>query len=288
MPKEEHLAFLKEYHALEDTKFEIERFVNDCNGERLSGRQLRVLFLLTKCLAHTDSLLNIIQNRFQYRIDQKMRLKWRKTRFYPFDHHSICALGRVCYDAGLMVHYLSEPTLNLSQWNLRRKVLYLHDLANRKRFLKAANKIAEDEVEDDAGYGTFSSGIKDDILMHLGELEIEVKPEFTSGQMVFVQGIRGAVREAGWDVNAFEFQQVYLSNFIHSHPVSFMRASEHHVDFENPSPAQYAAALVAVSIAHNSASSSLRRCVEFIGDGGDPLADCFDDDGLQIDARGNL
>jgi len=37
---------------------------------------------------------------------------------------------------------------------------------------------------------------------------------------------KGAAREAGWGLNAFEFEQAYYSAYGHSHPVSFMKADE--------------------------------------------------------------
>lgn len=288
MSSPEAAQFLDSYHALEDAKFEIMQTINAGVGKPLSGRQLRVSYLLLKLFAHIESLLNVIQNHFQYRIDQSKRFKWRKTRFYPFDHYSICSLGRVCFDAALMLHYLSEPSLNITAWNLRRKVLYLHDISNRHRFLKFGNKIAEGSLEPKIDDRWIVDGLVADIFSHLRELGLDPDPKYTSGQMVFVDGIRGAVREAGWDVNQYEFQQAYLSNFVHTHPVSYMRASEHQIDFENPSPAQYAAALVAVLSSINTAVSSNERCKVFLRIDGDQLAGYFDKDGMQIGTSRSL
>ena len=288
MSSPEAAQFLASYHSLEDAKFEMIQTVNAGIGKPLSGRQFRVSYLRLKLLAHIDSLLNIIQNHFQYRIDQSRRFKWRKTRFYPFDHYSICSLGRVCFDAALMLHYVSEPSLNLTEWNLRRKILYLHDISNRHRFLKFGNKLVKDNLGEKVDDQWIVDGLIADILMHLRDLNLDPDPNYTSGQMVYVKGVRGAVREAGWDVNEYEFQQAYLSNFVHTHPVSYMRASEHAIDFEEPSPAQFAAALVAVLTAINAATSSNQRCQRFLVEGGDQLAGCFDKDGMQIGAAGNL
>lgn len=286
--KSEWEIFLSQYHKLEDKKLEIEKFVDTNLGSQLSGRQLRVSYLLVKLLAHTDTLLNIIINHFQFRIDQKKWYKIKKTRFYPFDHHSICALGRVCFDAGLMLHYISEPSLSIQEWNLRRKVLYLHDLSNRHRFLKAADKMNSGDLPPEPDDKWIKDGIVSDINFHLIELGIDADDRYTNGQMVFLSGVRGAVREAGWDLDEFEFQQVYLSNFVHSHPVSFMRAEEHRVDFATSSPAQFTSALVAVTSANLAADSSLERCRTFLAQDGDPLASFFDEDGMQIDKSPEL
>ena len=200
----------------------------------------------------------------------------------------VLTLGRVCFDAALMLHYISEPSLNLAEWNLRRKVLYLHDISNRHRFLKFAKKIEKDNVKEKIDDKWIVDGLVADILKHLEDLGLDPDPNYTNGQMVYVDGVRGAVREAGWDVNEFEFQQAYLSNFVHTHPVSFMRATEHAISFEDPSPAQYAAALVAVSASIKTALSSNERCLKFLIEDGDQLAGYFDRDGMQIGTRGNL
>lgn len=279
--------FLVSYHALEDTKLEIEKVVNAANF-RHSGRQLRVSYLRVKLLAHIETQLNIIINHFQFAIDARKRFKARRTRFYPFDHHSICSLGRVCFDASLMLHYISEPKLTIDEWNLRRKVLYLHDHLNRKRFLTSAKAIAGDEVGELDDQSWITDGLVSDIKRHVEELGLKPDDKYWKGQIVFVNGVRGAVREAGWDLNQFEFQQVYLSNFIHTHPVSFIRSDEHRIDYSKPSEAQFAAAQVAVITSDFVAKSALARTNKFLREGGDPLARHFDDNGMEINTRFNL
>ena len=56
------------------------------------------------------------------------------------DHFSLAALGRVAIDASLMTMYISDPKINLEEWDLRRKICRLHELFNRKRFLTATGE----------------------------------------------------------------------------------------------------------------------------------------------------
>ncbi|WP_309663266.1 hypothetical protein [Tabrizicola sp.] len=154
--------------------------------------------------------------------------------------------------------------------------------------MKFAKKIENSSDEEKTDDKWIIDGLVSDISMHLRDLGRDPDPKYTSGQVVYVDGARGAVREAGWDVNECEFQQAYLSNFVHTHPVSYMRATEHAISFENPSPAQYAAALVAVSTSVKTALSSNERCQSFLKRNGDKLAGYFDKEGMQIGSSGNL
>jgi hypothetical protein len=95
-------------------------------GVHHTGRQNRTLFVFAKLIAHNMSIMACIGKCLDAPEGNAI-----------LDHFSVGALGRIAIDAGLMTMYLSEPSLTLSGWNLRRHVLYLHDLPNRKRFLEA-------------------------------------------------------------------------------------------------------------------------------------------------------
>lgn len=150
------------------------------------------------------------------------------------DHFSIASLVRTVIDASLMTMYISYPGLNRNAWNFRRYVLYLNDLTNRKRFL---------QVSDDFQHPFFvtyperKASVQEKIKQFSKTLRIseEKVTELLKGQTVFVEGARGAVREAGWDVKQYDFYQSYLSAFVHSHPVSFIRADEQQISFSDPS-----------------------------------------------------
>jgi len=159
------------------------------------------------------------------------------------DHFSIAALGRVSCDSALMVMYLSKLDITYDEWNLRSYVLYLHDLCNRKRFLTSVGS-----VDGKAIFPFFDNYKKEKeklkiLIVYYGQKCRKKKCDIDAlckGNIVFVDGVRGAVREAGWDVNGYEFFQSYLSAYVHSHPVSFLKAEEHKINFEYPSDFQFA------------------------------------------------
>ncbi len=59
----------------------------------------------------------------------------RKTPF-TLDHFSIAVLCRNIIEAGIMVCYLLEDNVSEQQWELRRKILDLHDVLVRLRLFK--------------------------------------------------------------------------------------------------------------------------------------------------------
>jgi hypothetical protein len=59
----------------------------------------------------------------------------RKTSF-TLDHFSIAVLCRNIIEAGIMICYLLEDNVSEQQWELRRKILDLHDVLARLRLFK--------------------------------------------------------------------------------------------------------------------------------------------------------
>ena len=95
--------------------------------------------------------------------------------------------------------------------------------------------------------------------------------EFEKGLYLFIDGVRGAVREAEWDVDFFDFNQSYLSAYVHSHPVSFMRADEHEVAFAGASKFQIEFCHYVLTMVAEYTQSVVHRMDTFsVPDRGDP------------------
>ncbi|MDX0194055.1 hypothetical protein GOC06_11280 [Sinorhizobium meliloti] len=187
-------------------------------GKVHTGRQRRALTVFAKLILHNMSI-SVIADRFLDNPSDTALL----------DHFSLAVLARASIDAGLMTMYLSEPRLSLTQWDFRRQLLFLHDDSNRKRFLKPLKEHGAEASHPE------NAEVKQGILERIRTLGAtllygeEKIAEFQKGWSLYVAGVRGAVREAGWNVDNFEFNQSYLSAYVHSHPVSFMRIDEHGV-----------------------------------------------------------
>jgi hypothetical protein len=232
-----------------------------------TGRQNRALFLFAKMIAHDISMWVII--------DRYIKLRKRRDRA-SLDHFSVASLTRMIVDASLMTMYISHPSLNRDAWNLRRYVLYLHDLTNRKRFLVTVKHTDEEYFKI---YPDRKDKLINKIVMFAKSLNVSENDtaDLIKGQKVFVSGARGAVREAGWDVEQFDFIQSYLSPFVHSYPISFMRADEQKISFQDPSDFQLNLCTLAVVIAADYTERVTQRMTAFSVTGtGDPLGQVDD------------
>lgn len=199
-------------------------------GVEHTGRQNIALFIFAKLIAHSISMGLILSNH--QRVLEEGGL---------LDHFSLATLGRAALDASLMTMYISDPNTNREHWDLRRQVLWLHELFNRGRFLTAAGaKEQEPQLPFFKTYEERKVAIRARIeALATPMLYSQERIEgLQKGQNVFVDGVRGAVREAEWDVDQFDFHQTYLSNWVHSHPVSFLRFREQGISFLHPSDEQ--------------------------------------------------
>lgn len=227
-------------------------------GIEHTGRQNRTLFIFAKLIAHSMAVAALLEKYHSAPVGAKM-----------LDHFSIAALGRAVIDASLMVMYISEASLNRNEWDLRRQVLFFHDLTNRKRFLTSMAKAGA--PRDEAFFDSYVE-IKSDLKQKIQELAVdqgfsaEEQDNLASGQAVYLRGVRGAAREAGWDVAEFDFQQSYLSNWVHSHPVSFMRADQHKISFSDPSEYQLGFVGLVLEICSHYLNEANSRLSIFSGD----------------------
>jgi hypothetical protein len=234
-------------------------------GVNHTGRQKRALFLFAKMIVHEMSMLLIVG-----------RFLSAKEGFRLLDHSSLATLARTAIDSALMVMYISHPKLTRDEWNLRRYVLYLHDLTNRKRFLAATGR---KDLPFYDHYEVSKAEMIQKIRRFAKALRVDAAEvsELTKGQRVFVSGARGAVREAGWDVQEYDFIQSYTSPYVHSHPVSFMRAEENAISFQEPAKYQLDFSVVVFSMATECTARVTRRMATFSVSGiGDPLGQVDD------------
>lgn len=227
-------------------------------GIQHTGRQNRALFVYAKLVSHSLSVLAICDKAEAFSEGEGL-----------LDHFSIGVLTRVIVDTAIMAMYLSEPSLSKDEWNLRRKVLYLHDHVNRKRYLDVGKRLHSRSTEPPfyENYSNLKLKLQKEIAQNcilLGYSEEQSK-EFQSGQKVFLFGVRGAVREAGFDVKFYDFTQVYLSNHVHGHPGSYMNAEEQGISFTSPSSYQYSFAQFCLAVCKDMLDEVIERIETFTG-----------------------
>lgn len=197
-------------------------------GKVHTGRQMRALSVFAKLITHNLAIMGLVQKFLDDSSEEGL-----------LDHFSVATVARASIDAALMTMYISEPKLSLDRWDFRRQLLFLHDVNNRSRFLKPLRNQGV-EFGFFESYEKIRKGIQDRIRVLGASLlySEEKTAEYQRGHYLFVDGIRGAVREAGWDVEYFDFNQSYLSAYVHSHPVSFIKVDEHEISFSGASKFQ--------------------------------------------------
>lgn len=166
-----------------------------------------------------------------------------QSQFGKLDHFSVASIARTGIEACLMIMYLTKLNLSEDELWLRKWILDLHDLTNRHRMFKHMSK-----VSDSAGLESVldsSSGLKEYELARsyitgkivsskiFLKLDKESRDRILSGQAVFINGLRGAVRESRIDVSLYDYVTSYLSAFVHSHPISFHRYVEKRYEQNN-------------------------------------------------------
>jgi hypothetical protein len=222
-----------------------------------TGRQNIALFIFAKLIAHCMSMRLILSN-YERVLDTGGLL----------DHFSLATLSRAALDASLMTMYISNPTINREKWDLRRQILRLHELFNRNRFLTAAG--AKNQTPKLSFFETYEQRKVElrtriaHLAKQLGYSSDQIEG-ILKGQTVFIGGVRGVAREAGWDVDKFDFHQSYLSNWVHSHPVSFLRFDEQEISFSRPSDYQVSFCGIVLEIALPYLASTTARMQAFTG-----------------------
>lgn len=180
------------------------------------------------------------------------------------DHFSVAAIARTCMEAGLMMLYITDEKIDSNQFEMRRKIFLLNDTCHRSRVFKPAEKS--------------QSKIKMMREMYRRKIEelranLESDAEFQKllerdrnfileGGTYFIGGPRRAWRDAGLEVAEYDFYEAYFSGYLHSMPMSFIRAEMHEIDFTNISEFQYGLCGTALLVA----SETLDRTTSRIGD----------------------
>lgn len=230
-----------------------------------TGRQRRVLAVFSKTILHAMALESLVAHPIRDGIGL-------------LDHFTTGTIARAIIDASLMTVYLSEPSLSHPQWLLRREVLHLHELTNRKRLLEPSGKLQPEEAEKLPFFETYETAKQESrlrVLRYCEELGIDAAKtaKLQEGQFVFIDGGRGAAREAGWDLHAHEFEQAYYSAYVHTHPVSFMKMDEQEISWSIPSNFQKGFVSMALASATRYLEWSNARIESFTGEEArDPLA----------------
>jgi hypothetical protein len=137
-----------------------------------------------------------------------------------------------------MLHYLTEPNVSDAEWELRRKVLDLHDQLVRARLFKGMGKEGNEEYR---GWRARSQELRKEIkkLPAFKNLKSERQERIISGSELYVGGLRGALEQIDIDRAYFDAIYNYLSGQVHVASNSFYFMHHNRIDFEEPAAYQF-------------------------------------------------
>ncbi|KKB09472.1 hypothetical protein VE26_06005 [Devosia chinhatensis] len=157
------------------------------------------------------------------------------------DHFSVASIARTAVEAGVMMLYVSDPNLSEAEFDMRRKVFQLHDTCHRSRMFKHHEAHAPDVKEMRDLYRQKIAELRTELdsMPAFAALATEVRSRLLEGRDFYVGGVRGALKLIGWDKAEYDFYEAYFSGYVHSMPMSFLRAEMHGIDFATISEFQY-------------------------------------------------
>lgn len=184
-----------------------------------------------------------------------------------FDHSAIISCSRLIMECATTITYLHE-NVDHDEWAFRQLILDLNNITSRIKFIRAfESKSSQNELRSEMQ--SIISKIKEH-PKYTNSSE-DAKKRYTSGQTMFVNGMRNAARTGmRWNEERFDAIYSYFSTHTHTTPMSFVRMRRHQVDFMNPSDFQYSVASFAIDVAticvRRSIISVVRRYPEYIDD----------------------
>lgn len=184
------------------------------------------------------------------------------VEFFPLDYYTVASIARSMLDASIMLAYVTER-VTAEEFDVRRRVIELHASITRYKMFKnwGEKNLAEQWDRD----------------VNEQRRLLEAKPFFNgldggrrqrilAGMDCYIHGLRGAVRQLGWDKKQFDAAYAYLSAHTHSAPVSFIKTTEHGISSNYPSPAQFAVALISLDYAIWALSTAGARILQLFPD----------------------
>jgi Family of unknown function (DUF5677) len=161
-----------------------------------------------------------------------------------FDHASIAIICRTIMESMTIYYYLQE-SVDANEWHCRELVLKLHDTTSRIKLMRAHQ--SKEQYQDlIKGRASLTEELRAN--SYFKALKSEQQKRLLTGEQIFVGGMNAAAR-AGWDQEIFMSFYNYFSAQSHSAPMSFMRFSQHNIDYFAPSGPQKSLVDVAICVA---------------------------------------
>jgi hypothetical protein len=182
------------------------------------------------------------------------------------DHFSVASIARTAMEAGVMTLYVTDPNASEDDFEMRRKVLLLHDTCHRSRMFRSGEKqsTAIKEMRDMYRQKIIELRMELEAMPNFAMLPETTRARIIEGRDFYVGGVRGALNLIGWEKSEYDFYESYFSSYVHSMPVSFLRVGQHEIDFATISPFQYTLCGVALNAVSDTLARTTARMHEIL------------------------
>ncbi len=139
-----------------------------------------------------------------------------------WDYVSTCSLARNIIECYLTFYYLCIQKVPEPEWEARWRLLNLHDCTQRAKMFECVNIAPEEEAAkvikltaQELRENTYFKSLPEKQQQH-----------YLKGNTALFMSQDDIVRAYGGDVSDFRFMYRFLSNQVHSFPMSFYRVGE--------------------------------------------------------------
>lgn len=207
----ENINYAKSYGEFDKTLRKALKLSRDCAGiPSPTGKHFYASALFTKLCVTAVSLQKIAPSS---------RLLGQNAHW---DYASTCSITRNMVECYLVFHYFCVQAVDEAEWDARWRLFNLHDCLSRKKMFasadikpeKEASKIIEITVSELKTNSYFQ------------RLTPKQQQHYLKGNNAFFMSQDEIVQSYGGDINEFRFLYRFLSNQVHSLPMSFYRMSE--------------------------------------------------------------
>lgn len=206
--QEGEMDYSKSYFSFEETFGKITKLSNECSGiPSPTGQHYYASILFTRLCVSAQSLLRLSPHPDNL----------GKNAYW--DYSTSCSITRNIIECFLMFYYLCVDDVDQSEKEARQLLFNLHDCAQRKRMF------AQVESTQEKQFGEMLRTTQETLEKNpyfQGLLEKKRK-RYIKGDTALFVAKNDIVKAAGFDVNEFRFLYRFLSNQVHSLPMSFYR-----------------------------------------------------------------
>jgi hypothetical protein len=139
-----------------------------------------------------------------------------------WDYASVCSITRNIVECYLIFYYLCVQAVDDKEWEARWRLFNVHDCLSRDKMFKSTNLVPDEEAEKVISITLDELKAND----YFRTFTLKQQQHYLKGNDALFLSQDQIVQSYGGDVEEFRFLYRFLSNQVHSLPMSFYRVDE--------------------------------------------------------------